>query len=108
MYLYTDTYIHTRVHIYIRMSCIYGVALISRIDEIIGLFCKRALSKRRYSAKETYNLIDPTDRSHPICIHIYANCVFIYTQAAVHGSSPAVMLKENIASFIGLFCKRDL
>jgi len=32
----------------------------------MGLFCKRALLKRRYSAKETYNLIDPTDRSHPI------------------------------------------
>jgi len=29
------------------------------------LFCKRALLKRRYSAKETYNLIDPTNRSHP-------------------------------------------
>ena len=44
----------------------YGVALVSRIDQIIGLFCKRGLEKRRYSAKETYNFIDPTDRSHPI------------------------------------------
>jgi len=44
----------------------YGVASVSRIDKIIGLFCKRALQKRRYSAKETYNLIDPTDCSHPI------------------------------------------
>jgi len=44
----------------------YGVALISRIDKIIGRFCKRALLKRQYSAKETYNLIDPTNRSHPI------------------------------------------
>jgi len=43
-----------------------GVAVVSRIDKIIGLFCKRDLSKRRYSAKETYNFIDPTDRSHPI------------------------------------------
>jgi hypothetical protein len=34
--------------------------------KMIGLFCKRALHKRRYSAKETYNLIDLTDRSHPI------------------------------------------
>ena len=34
----------------------YGVALVSRIDKIIGLFCKRVLQKRRYSAKETYNL----------------------------------------------------
>ena len=42
------------------------MALNSRIDEIIGLFCKRALYKRRYSAKETYNFMDPTDRSHPI------------------------------------------
>jgi len=31
----------------------------------MGLFCKRALQKRQYSAKETYNLIDPTNRSHP-------------------------------------------
>jgi len=44
----------------------YGVALVSRIDKIIGLFCKRDLLKRRYSVKETYNLIDPTDHSHPI------------------------------------------
>jgi len=35
--------------------------------KITGLFCKRALWKRQYSAKETYNFIDPTtDRSHPI------------------------------------------
>jgi len=43
----------------------YGVALVSRIYKIIGLFCQRALLKRRYSAEETYNFIDPTDRSHP-------------------------------------------
>ena len=44
----------------------YGAASVSRIDKIRGLFCKRALSKGRYSAKETCNLIDHTDRSHPI------------------------------------------
>ena len=43
----------------------YGVATISKI---IALFCKRDLQKRQYSAKETYNFIDPTDRSHPIAI----------------------------------------
>ena len=32
---------------------VYGVATISRLLKIIGLFCKRALSKRLYSAKET-------------------------------------------------------
>jgi len=41
-----DTGIHVRS---------YGVARISRLLEIIGLFCQRALSKRRYSAKETYH-----------------------------------------------------
>jgi len=56
------------IHVsFICHSCVwYGVALVSRIDKMIGLFCKRALQKRRYSAKVTYNLIDPTDRSHPI------------------------------------------
>ena len=44
----------------------YGVASVSRIDKIIGLFCKKALLKRRYSAKKTYNLIEPPNRSHPI------------------------------------------
>ena len=45
----------------------YGVATVGRIDKIIGLFCKRAPYKRLYSAKETYNFKEPTDRSHPIC-----------------------------------------
>jgi len=44
----------------------YGVASVSKIDKIIGLFCKRDLKKRLYSAKETCNFIDPTNRSHPI------------------------------------------
>jgi len=39
---------------------------ISRLLKIIGLFCKRALQKKWYSAKETYNFKEPTNRSHPI------------------------------------------
>jgi len=63
--------VYTYVYVCIRVctSCMpesYGVASISRIDKIIGLFWKRALEKRLYSAKETYNFIDPTNRSHPI------------------------------------------
>jgi len=46
----------------------YGVAMISRLLKIIGLFCKRALENRRYSAKETYDYKEPTKRSHPITI----------------------------------------
>jgi len=59
-----------------------GVALVSRLLKMLGLFCKRALQKRQYTAKETYNLIDPTDRSHPILrIHISIPiyiCAYIY------------------------------
>jgi len=33
---------------------------VSTQSRIIGLFCKRALQNRLYSAKETCNLIDPT------------------------------------------------
>jgi len=47
-----------------RHICSYAVALVSSIDKIIGLFCKRAQEKRLYSAKETCNLIEPTNRSH--------------------------------------------
>jgi len=45
----------------------YGVATISRLLRIIALFCKRALWKKLYSAKETYIFKEPTNRSHPIC-----------------------------------------
>jgi len=44
----------------------YGVATISRLLKTIGLFCKRTLYKRRYSAKETYDFKEHTNRSHPI------------------------------------------
>jgi len=52
----------------------YGEATISRLLRIIGLFCKRALEKKRYSAKETYNFKEPTNRSYPIVHHLSA-CV---------------------------------
>ena len=46
----------------------YGVATIRRLLNVIGLFCKRALQKRRCSAKETYDFKEPTNRSHPMHI----------------------------------------
>ena len=35
-----------------------------------GLFRKRALQKRLCCAKETYNFIDFTNRSHPMCVSV--------------------------------------
>ena len=56
---------HPISNVYTSKFC-YVVASGIRIDKIIGLFCKRAPQKRRYSAKEMNNFIDPTNRSHPI------------------------------------------
>jgi len=43
----------------------YGVATVSRIDKVIGLFCRIASLLYVSFAKETCNLIDPTNCSHP-------------------------------------------
>jgi len=55
----------------------YWVATISRLLEIIVLFCKRALPTRLYSAEETYHFKGPTNRSHPIitCRRVISICV---------------------------------
>jgi len=47
------------------------VATISRHLKIVGLFCKRALQKRLYSAKETYNFKEPTNRSHLLLCNVW-------------------------------------
>ena len=47
----------------------YQVATISTIDKIIGLFCRMSSLLQVSSAKDTYNLIDPTNCSHPIGMH---------------------------------------
>jgi len=89
-YTYTDIYSYKYYGIYViytlNIHCIYilytlcitrvcyGVATISRLLKIMGLFCKRALKKRQYSAKETYNFKEPTNRSHPITeSRLYSN-----------------------------------
>ena len=54
----------------------FGVVTNSRLPKNIGLFCKRALEKRLYSAKETYIFKEPTNRSPPIghtCAHIHSH-----------------------------------
>jgi len=83
MYEYIYVYTHTYIYMHIKMvitihkykhnsydspSSWYGVATISRLLQIICLFCKRALQKRLYSARETYNFKEPTNRSHHITL----------------------------------------
>jgi len=58
---------------------LYGVATVSRIDKIIGLFCRMLSLLQGSFAKETYNSIDPTNQSHPIgltCFTIQFSCLF--------------------------------
>jgi len=70
-HLFERLHLFDRFHLFTRvcMGFIYGVATNSRLLKITGLFCKRALQKRLYSAKETYNFKEPTNRSHPMSVY---------------------------------------
>ena len=75
------------------------MATISKLLKIIALLCKRALYMTLYSAKKTYNLKEPTNRSHPIapnfhwrlarcrpsshgiCVCLFYVCLYINTSA---------------------------
>jgi len=50
----------------LRLWCDYGMATISRLLKIIGLFCRRQSLLLGSFAKETYYFKEPTNRSHPI------------------------------------------
>jgi len=75
------------------------VATISRLLKIIGLLCKRALLKRPYSANETYNFEEPTNRSHPIAtvpslllatVNELENFVLLLHSIYMHSQKPAL------------------
>ena len=54
IHVYSHIWIWMYLQIYIQIYLhTYGVAPISRLLQIIGLFCKRALYKRLYSTKES-------------------------------------------------------
>jgi len=53
-------------HIATRHSTPYEVATISRLLKITGLFCRILSLLQGSFEKKTYNLKEPTTRSHPI------------------------------------------
>jgi len=62
----------------------YGVATVSRIDEIIGLFCRILSLLYGPFTKETCNFIDPTNQSHPIiCVRMTCSYARDVTHACV-------------------------
>ena len=84
----------------------------------IGLFCKRALLKSLYSAKETYHA-HPHSLSLPSSLSLSCSLTLSHTHTYLiartiltHLTSPIRLnyrsLLQNIVSFIGLFCRRDL
>jgi len=49
-----------------KVSIGYGVATMSRLLKMIGLFCRILSLLWVYFAKETHHFKEPTNRSHPI------------------------------------------
>jgi len=54
----------------------YRVATISRLLEIIGLFCRISFFLQGSFAKETYHLKEPTNPCHPITVRVGV-CMYV-------------------------------
>jgi len=91
------------VYTHSRYVYTYGVATISRLLKIIGLFCKRALYKRLYFAKETYNFKETTNRGHPIleCMYRYKLYQYAVTHcnALQHTATPCNTLQHYVYTY---------
>jgi len=85
LYMHTFFYIYTYIHPIPRplpvhffgsrpqpptSASIYAVAMVSRIDKITGLLYRISSFVQGSLAKETYDSIDPTKRSHPISVDV--------------------------------------
>jgi len=77
IYIYTCIYIHA-LHAVVYLQIPYGVAMVSRIDQITGLIYRILYIESGSFAKEAYTLIDPTKRSHPIMSHTPGVCHAIW------------------------------
>jgi len=104
MYICAYRYVYPCIYVYIQTETFswrqckrHEVASSSRLLKSIGVFCKRATQKRQYSAKETCNFKEPTNRSHPTAFY----CMLL---ACMYGVATISRMLKNI----GLFCKRDL
>jgi len=63
-------FVIVRMHESVQIFPAYGVAAVGRIDKITGLFCRISSVLHGSFAKETYNLIDPANQSHPIDVSV--------------------------------------
>ena len=70
-------YIRVCIHV-LRILGMYEVATISRLPKNIGLFCKRAVYKRLYSAKETCILKSLLITATPYSVYLIRVYVYMY------------------------------
>ena len=78
--------------------------------KFIGLFCKRALQKKRYSVEETYHVKEPTNHNHVTCgqqLGLGSRILDVFFPVLKARPSP------NVGSFakeptIGVFLQRGL
>jgi len=74
VYMYRTDIFLACVNVYMHLTmckCIYGVATISSLLQILGLFCRISSLLLGSFAKETYDFKETPNRSHPICIRIH-------------------------------------
>ena len=91
------------------------MASISRLLKIIGLFCKRALFKRLYYAKENHNFKEPTNRSHPIVELSVSNIpmasdtrLAVQEKSSSGGFSSGSFMEHTPCYIIGVFAEYRL
>ena len=89
-----------RKEVTVRLSKIdYGVATISRLLKIIGLFCRISSLLQGSFAKETCNLKEPTNRSHHICEIDYLRYIYEVTVLHDRESREHKILECTMGSF---------
>ena len=121
---YTPTYrryqIHTHVHdgtfalsnrstpsthlcvcVCVCVWCRDGVPTIRRLLKIIGLFCRISSLLQGSFAKETFNLKESTNRSHPMCFTVYmCYCICMYLVVLCIRRYPVVLMYINTLSWL--------
>jgi len=103
VYVFICAHIYVYVHVYVcilmdgnesRLMCMGWLWLVGLIK--YRSLLQKSPIKRQYSAQETYNFIDPTDRSHPIsayfaaarcaavCMCMCVFCIYIVYYIYIH------------------------
>ena len=100
-YQVVQTLQYTCMCTYTHINSSYGVATIGRLLKIIGLFCKRALQKRLYSAEETYNfkeeeVKDARTRTHTLQYARTRTRILQYARTRTQYPTVFVCLKELV------------